>query len=303
MARFDATEQIGVNAVQQIVLKELGWIFREQPVIDMGIDAHIELVDEQPTGKLIAVQIKTGPSHFAEIDDAYVFRGKLKHLDYWTNHSLPVIIVGHLVESGSTFWVHVDASQVKRTGKSWTIPIPKANQLGAGTRNALASVFDGSSAQQRMRKLAIDEPLMRHISEGGKVSVELEDWIHKSLRRSAVQVFIHDEHGKQTLKQEWLQYFTGYNMKALAEALFPWSVASVDEEFYEENNEFEEDLRDALTRATDEDNGYFALPDDPDEVYPYANSGGEVDCYRLKLELNDLGEAYLLVSDYAADAE
>jgi Domain of unknown function (DUF4365) len=43
-------------------------------------------VDEQPTGKLIAVQIKTGPSHFAEIDDSYIFRGKLTHLDYWTNH-------------------------------------------------------------------------------------------------------------------------------------------------------------------------------------------------------------------------
>jgi hypothetical protein len=116
-------------------------------------------VDEQPTGKLIAVQIKTGPSHFAEIDDSYIFRGKLTHLDYWTNHSLPVILVAHFIESGETFWVHVDKSQVKRTGKSWTIPIPKTNRLGAGTRAALASVFDGSPAQQRMRKLAIDEPL------------------------------------------------------------------------------------------------------------------------------------------------
>ncbi|TSP10642.1 DUF4365 domain-containing protein [Cupriavidus campinensis] len=44
MARFNATEQIGVNAVQRIVLRELEWIFREQPVIDMGIDAQIELV-------------------------------------------------------------------------------------------------------------------------------------------------------------------------------------------------------------------------------------------------------------------
>ncbi|MCX4150016.1 MULTISPECIES: DUF4365 domain-containing protein [Paraburkholderia] len=303
MARFNATEQIGVNAVQQIVLKELEWIFREQPVIDMGIDAHIELVDKQPTGKLIAVQIKTGPSHFAEAGDAYIFRGKLTHLDYWTNHSLPVILVAHFIESGQTFWVQVDENLVKRTGKSWTIPIPKANKLGAGTREALMSVFDGSPSQQRMRKLAIDEPLMRHISEGGKVSVELEDWMHKSLGRSTVQVFIHDEHGREILKQEWLQYFTGYNMKALAEALFPWSVASVDEDFYEENNEFDEDPRLALMRATDEDNGYFAISNDPDEVYPYANSGGEVDCYRLKLELNDPGKAFLLVSDYTAGAE
>ncbi|MGF6810745.1 hypothetical protein OKW30_005937 [Paraburkholderia sp. Clong3] len=237
----------------------------------------VALVDKQPTGKLIAVQIKTGPSHFTETDDAYVFRGKLTHLDYWTNHSLPVILVAHFIETGETFWVHVDANHVKRTGKSWTIPIPKANRLGAGTRDVLVSVFDGSPPQQRMRKLAIDEPLMRHISEGGKVSVELEDWIHKSLGRSTVQVFIHDKDGNQTLTQEWVQYFTGYNVKALAEALFPWSVASVDEEFYEVHNEF------------DEDSGYFVLSGEPDEVYPYANSGGEVNCHRLKLELNELG--------------
>ncbi|MFJ1257902.1 DUF4365 domain-containing protein [Cupriavidus sp. CuC1] len=165
MARFDATEQIGVNAVQQIVLKELGWIFREQPVIDMGIDAHIELVDEQPTGKLIAVQIRTGPSHFTETDDAYIFRGKLTHLDYWTNHSLPVILGAHFIESGETF-VHVDANRVKRTGKSWTIPIPKANRLGAGTRDAVASVFDGSPAQQRMRKLAAPDAAHQGRREG-----------------------------------------------------------------------------------------------------------------------------------------
>lgn len=35
-------------------------------------------------------------------------------------------------------------------------------------------------------------------------------------------------------------------------------------------------------------------------LYPYANSGGEVDMYRLKLDLNEIGGAYLLVSDYAA---
>lgn len=150
-----------------------------------------------------------------------------------------------------------------------------------------------------MRKLAIDEPLMRHISNGGKVSVGLEDWGNKSLGRSTVQVFIHDSSGAQTLQQEWLQYFVGYGMKELAETLFPWSVASVDEEFYEENNDFEEDPREALMRAIDEDNGYLPLGNDEDEIYPYTDISGEIDLYRLKLELNDLGEAFLLVSDYA----
>ncbi|MEX3694202.1 DUF4365 domain-containing protein [Paraburkholderia sp. BR14263] len=288
MGRFDPTEQIGVNAVQQIVLNELRWIFREQPVIDMGIDAHIELVDRQPTGKLIAVQIKTGPSHFVEKAGGYIYRGSLTHLDYWTNHSLPVILVAHLIEKGETYWVQVEASRVKRTGKSWTIEIPKVNRLGAGTRASLTDVFDGTPAQQRMRKLVIDEPLMRHVSNGGKVSVELEDWIHKSLGRSTVQVFVHDHQGNETLRQEWLQYFTGYNMKALAEALFPWAVSTVDEEYYDLYGEPSA----ASARFLEEG-----------DVYPYANSAGEVDCYRLRLDLNELGEAFLLVADYASGDE
>jgi len=301
MGRFDPTEQIGVNAVQSIVLSKLGWIFREQPVIDMGIDGQIELVEHgNPTGKLIAVQIKTGPSHAKETDVAYVFRGKLAHLDYWTNHSLPVILVLHLPNSEETFWVQVNAERVTRTGQSWTIAIPKCNRLGEATAGALTAVFDGTPAQQRMRKLAIDEPLMRHIKGGGKVSVELEDWINKSLGRSPVQVFIYDEDGKETLQQEWGVAYTRYTPKSLAEALFPWAVAYIDEDFYEDNQD-EEDPGMTLTRAIDIDNGFYPPQRDPENVYPYTNSSGEVDYYRLQLFLNPLGEAFLLMSEYAAN--
>jgi hypothetical protein len=87
----------------------------------------------------------------------------------------------------------------------------------------------------------------------------------------------------------------------LAEALFPWAVASVDEDFYEENCEFEEDEREAIMRATDENNGYYRALVDRKVVYPYRTDSGEVDFYRLKLKLNKLGKAFLLLSDYASD--
>lgn len=285
MIRYDSKERLGVNAVERIVL-DLGWIFREQPVVDMGIDAHIEYVDEHgPSGKLIAVQIKTGPSHFRENADSYVFRGKLTHLEYWTNHSLPVILVGHLPESGKTFWVYVDPSKVHRTPKSWTISLLKANVFGQQTKETLGALFEGSTAQQRMRKLAIDEPLMRHIQRGGKVSIGLEDWVNKSLGRSNVEVFVCDEDGDERLSREWRVTFVGYGMKELAEAIFPWAMASVDEDFYDLNSI--------------DDGPSFNV--NRDEVYPYENVSGEIELYRLKLELNELGEAYLMVADYAAE--
>lgn len=303
MARYSATESIGVNAVETIVLRDIGWIFRAQPVVDMGIDAHVELVEDgDPTGQLIGVQIKSGPSHVRETAAAYVFRGTMTHLNYWINHSLPVILVLHLPEPGETFWVQITAEKVTRHEKGWTIEIPKSNKLGRESKPALQSAFDGSPEQQRMRKLAIDEPLMRHIKTGGKVSIELEQWINKSLGRSPVKVFVYDNEGVETLQQEWGVMYTGYTPTTLAKALFPWARARVDEEFYEANAD-DEDPRQSLMRAIDRDNGYYSSPRNRQDIYPYTNSSGEVNHYRLELTLNSLGKAYLQVSGYASRGE
>ncbi len=304
MARYSTTERIGVNAVEHIVLNELSWIFREQPIVDMGVDAHIERVDDGwPTGKLAALQIKTGSSHFHESGDVFVYYGSLTHLDYWSEHSLPVLLVAHFPESNQTLWSLVNESNAERSAKGWKIDIPKGNVFGEASREQLAAIFEGSPAEQRLRKLSIDEPLMRHITDGGKVSVELEEWINKSLGRTPVQVFIHDKHGNETLSQDWFQYYTGYGVKELAEALFPWATAIVDEEFYEEHADQEEDWRDALSGAIDEDNGIIHGAPDPDAVYPYSEAAGEVESYRLELKLNELGKAFLTVSDYLSQDE
>jgi hypothetical protein len=302
MGTYSSTERVGVTEVARIVVSDLGWIFREQPIVDMGIDAQIELVanDNTATGQLIGVQIKTGAGNFHETPDAYVYYGDTDHLDYWTGHSLPVILVAHFPETGDTLWAVVSESAVERTKKGWKLAIPKTSNFGGDAREILAAVFAGTPAQQFLRKLAIDESLMRHIAAGGKVSLELEKWVNKSLGRTPVQVFVHDKDGNETLSQEWFQYYVGYGIKELAEALFPWATARVDEEFYEENSEFNLSTHDRLMLATDIDNGYPPDPIDPDVVYPYAEAGGEVESYRLQLYLNDLGEACLTIADYLA---
>ncbi len=64
-SRYSPTETIGVHAVGYIVAKELGWIFREQPIVDVGVDAIIEQCEDgNPTGRFIAVQIKSGAGNF-----------------------------------------------------------------------------------------------------------------------------------------------------------------------------------------------------------------------------------------------
>lgn len=125
------TGRAGIHAVGLLVEGDLGWIFREQAVNDYGIDAHLEPRDlsDNPSGRLVALQIKSGPSYFAEKDaSGFVYRGSNEHLAYWLGHSLPVVIILHDSATGAAYWQVVNESTVSRTDKGWKLVIP-ANQL------------------------------------------------------------------------------------------------------------------------------------------------------------------------------
>lgn len=304
MTRYSPTERVGVNATERIVVKDLGWIFREQLVVDQGIDAHIERVDnKEPTGKLIALQIKSGLSHFKEKADCYIYYGTRTHLDYWLGHSLPVVLVAHMPEGDKTYWVHVNEANIARTEKRWRIAIPKSNLLGKQTKGSLSGIFEGTPEQQRLRKLLIDESLMRHIAEGGKVAVQLEEWVNKSLGRTPIEIFVQNEDGKNELSREWFQYYTGYSIERLVSALFPWATAGVDHDFYDIHADDEYDMddwREALTHAILRGDDSESLISSHPAIYPYTEMAGEVEYYRLQLYLNDLGKSFLRISDYLA---
>ena len=44
---------------------EIGWFFREQPILDFGLDAFVEIGENgRPSGNFIALQVKGGKSNF-----------------------------------------------------------------------------------------------------------------------------------------------------------------------------------------------------------------------------------------------
>ena len=43
--RYSSTERLGVIATETQVTENIGWIFREQPIADVGIDAILEQVE------------------------------------------------------------------------------------------------------------------------------------------------------------------------------------------------------------------------------------------------------------------
>jgi hypothetical protein len=89
------TGRAGVHQVGLAVERDLRWIFREQPIEDHGIDAQIEIVESSlPTGRLVALQIKSGPTAFRRATDTgWWFYLASEHVEYWSDYSLPVAIV------------------------------------------------------------------------------------------------------------------------------------------------------------------------------------------------------------------
>ncbi len=133
-------ERAGVRHVDGIVSNDLGWLFREQPLHDYGIDAQVEVVtdDDLVTGRLLGLQIKSGDSQFVEIksDEGWVFRDRSDHLAYWLGHSLPVVIV--IVDPGVTaYWQIISTRTVVETKRGFRITIPLSQPFDITARERL----------------------------------------------------------------------------------------------------------------------------------------------------------------------
>jgi hypothetical protein len=127
MPRYNKTERLGVNKVEELVLNDLNWIFREQPIVDVGIDAIIEQsINDDPSGKFVAVQIKTGSKKSFHTKDQYLtYYFSDIHYNYWVNLNIPIILVIHLPETGDTYWQVINKLTVKKTELHWKLEIPK----------------------------------------------------------------------------------------------------------------------------------------------------------------------------------
>ncbi|MFC5694850.1 DUF4365 domain-containing protein [Pseudomonas sp. GCM10022186] len=149
MKKFNPTERIGVSAVQLAAADEFGWIFREQLVSDVGIDGHLELVvNGEATGKLMAVQVKTGSSYIKKTKSGNVYSAENKHLEYWLNHSLPVLLLIHEPGENKTYWAEIGESKVNRHEKTWSIHIPEKNVFDRRCIAEIEKIFDSRSDKQ-----------------------------------------------------------------------------------------------------------------------------------------------------------
>ncbi|HEV7588077.1 MAG TPA: DUF4365 domain-containing protein, partial [Longimicrobium sp.] len=89
-------ERAGIVSVASEV-NRLGLIWREQPLHDVGIDGQIELVDDEghATGRIVAVQVKSGSSYLKGEGGDWHFSPDEKHRFYWENFPIPVLLMLH----------------------------------------------------------------------------------------------------------------------------------------------------------------------------------------------------------------
>lgn len=133
--------EVGLTIVKEIVENELNWIFRKNhQETDFGIDAYFDIITEKNsiTGKSIAVQIKSGDSYFKEPNEfGWTFRGEMKHLNYYLNHEIPVIIIIVDIKNKFCYWNLCDPYKTVKAGDNWKMTIPSNQKLGAKSKQSL----------------------------------------------------------------------------------------------------------------------------------------------------------------------
>lgn len=160
----------GVRTVESVIYDQLGLIFRRQEKNDLGIDAQIEFLEDQKgTGRLIAVQIKCGETFFCEKNETgFIFRGEIKHFNYWVGHSLPVILAICHPLTKEVFWVHVTKANSILLEKSWKIIIPFNQRLDGKCKSEIKRI-----AYQLQHRDIVELALFKFLYEKYEKRIEI----------------------------------------------------------------------------------------------------------------------------------
>lgn len=128
---------VGQVHFEKYIIEKHGWLFHKiEQENDFGIDGYIEIVEnENVTGKLIGIQIKYGNSYFKKRNNSFItFYGEDKHLNYYMNSSVPIIIVLISDDLQSMYWVKFEIEKTIETKNGWSIQIPTQNQVNIDSK-------------------------------------------------------------------------------------------------------------------------------------------------------------------------
>ncbi len=182
----DRTERIGVG-IALTAFESIGFAFREQSISDYGIDAHGELIEsEHPTGQLLGLQLKSGPSYLSETcDDGYIFRIDKEHVEYWLTHALPVLICLCDIDTRTIFWQVVNADTAKSTGKGFKFTVPLTQTISNASVGNLSNLLSPVVATDRYTLFKTDD-----VSQGAAKRYSFEVVLNNSMCKAEIAAIV-----------------------------------------------------------------------------------------------------------------
>lgn len=128
--RHSNLERAGIHKLSYFIEFELGWICREQPLVDVGIDVLIESSKNgNPEGKFIACQVKSGEGNFYVNKGGFTYYISNVHYYYWTNLEIPILLIFFEPKLEKLYWIEIKKKNIDKTNKGWKITIPKSNLI------------------------------------------------------------------------------------------------------------------------------------------------------------------------------
>ena len=303
------TERLGVNYCAWTAERN-NWLFREQPINDIGIDAHMEFIEDDKPRQLLALQIKSGSSWFKEKKDGYIIFRHIneRQYNYWTMNSLPCIIVLYNPDDDMCIWQELTTESIKRTksgdGKGFYVKVP-VNQyfLDESSNKQLLAYTNLPQHIQNYNFLLSQKKFMEIIQNGGEVKLHSKEWVNKSSGKGDTKLIVND--GQETKEYAYPYWFPFTPYIDVFPRLFPWADFSVDEEFLEENDFelwqqlhcwYDSEMDDWIVVGDTFDQFRKKLP-----PIRYIDQAGEDAEYMLVLTLNELGKSFLEVERFISE--
>lgn len=300
-----STERVGIHQCGLIAEKN-NWMFREQPVNDIGIDAHMEFVEHGKPRQHLALQIKSGPSWFREKkDNCIIFRNiNKRQYDYWTMNSLPCIIVLFNPDDDMCLWQELTPKTIEQTKKGYYVKVPM-NQvfLDEQSNKRLLSYTNLPQHIQNYNFLLSQKKFMEIIQNGGEVKLHSTEWVNKSSGKGDTKLIVND--GQETKEYTYPYWFLYTDYTDVFPRLFPWADFSIDEEFFEDSDyELWEQYHCHYDKEMDE---WLVVGDTFEEFRQKLNPmrfidhAGEVAEYMFVLSLNELGKSFLNLEQFISE--
>lgn len=301
-------ERIGMNHCGEIAERN-NWMFREQPVNDIGIDAHMEFKQLSGKSKLLALQIKSGESWFKEKQEGcIIFRDiNERQYIYWTTNSLPCIVVLYNPNDDTCIWQKLTLETIERThqgnGKGFFVKVPLIQVFLNGVSNEkLLSFTNLPEHIINYNFLLSQKEFMQIINKGGKVKLHSSELVNKSIGRGEIELIVND--GKSIKKYLYPYWFPFTPYTEVFPRLFLWAEFSADEDYYEENDK--SSWREYHCYYDKDDEEWVIVGDTFEEYRRTLNPmrsidhSGEVAEYMLVLRLNELGKSFLTVDEFVS---